>query len=273
MSGRDWRDGGKNTRILQCALGALLVITIASRASAQAGDTATAASDYDTLIRQASDAYQAQQFEHARELFEQAHVLQPSARTLRGLGITAFALNNYVQARPELEASLVDLRKPLPREQRREVTEILEWMKQTLGTLKLELDPPHALPRIDDRAVGAGTNMLELGEHQLAVSASGFITSERSFLLERDHPLTLHIELQQEAVAPSARELEIAAPIPRRTAPEPLPSATESSSVFGRWWFWTLAGVVIAGTVVAVYAATYEPNPRALPSGVRLRTQ
>jgi hypothetical protein len=246
-----------------------------SRASAQTSESATASSDYEQLIQQASEAYTAKQYERARDLFEQAHVLQPSARTFRGLGIAAFALNRYSQARPELEASLVDTRKPLPREQRREVTDILNWMQQSVGTLRLELAPPHALALIDDQAATAGTNLLDLGEHFLVVRASGYKTREQTFSLERDHPLTLRVELDQDVQVPVARGPE------PNLAPGGLPFATEprrdeapeSPSVFGRWWFWTIAGVVVASTVLTVLAVTHQPDPHSLPQGIRLSTQ
>jgi len=264
--------------LLACALGCAAALTSGGRALAQSGVTATPSGDYDRLIQQASDAYGTKNYEHARDLFEQAHVLQPSARTFRGLGIAAFALNRYAQARPELEASLVDARKPLPREQRREVTDILNWMKQSLGTLRLELAPPHALALIDDQAATAGTNLLELGEHQLVVRASGYTQREQAFLLEREHPLTLRVELQQDARAlvsasASAPEPNLApAAVPISLQPRRDEAPSDSTSVFSRWWFWTIAGVVVASTVVTVWAVTYQPDPRSLPQGIRLST-
>jgi hypothetical protein len=254
-----------------CALCCAAEAANSTSAGAQARETAAPASDYDTLIQQASDAYRAKHFEQARDLFEQAHVLQPSARTLRGLGIAAFALNRYSQARPELEASLVDSRKPLPRDQRREVSDILSWMKQSLGTLRLELTPPHALALIDDQATTPGTNLLELGEHQLLVRATGYATREQPFLLERDHPLTLRVDLQRDA-APVASVPAPSLSRPITTEPQRDSSASESRSVFGRWWFWTIAGVVIATGVVTVWAVTHEPAARGLPPGNRLST-
>lgn len=258
-----------------CALCCAASVANPSSASAQERATTTASSEYDTLIQQASDAYGARQFEQARDLFEQAHLRQPSARTLRGLGIAAFALNRYTQARPELEASLVDTRKPLTRDQRREVSDILSWMKQSLGTLRLELTPPHALALIDDRATTPGTNLLELGDHLLLVRATGYTTREQTFLLERDHPLTLRVELQRDAEpVVTAPAPNLAPPaVPTTTEPQRDDSASESRSVFGRWWFWTIAGVVIASSVVTVWAVTHQPEPRPLPQGIPLSTQ
>jgi tetratricopeptide (TPR) repeat protein len=260
-------------RVLGTSCLALSYFVSASPSAARAQ-----ASEYDTLIEQASVAYREQRYEQARDLFEQVHVLQPSARTLRGLGITAFALDRYTQARPELEAALADPRKPLPREQRREVSEVLAWMKQRLGTLRLELSPAHALALVDDQAASAGANLFELGEHALSVRANGYVSQERRFVLERDNPLELRIQLEPQP-APAAPLQPTAAQPQVRAQPQPLaagrdeaPTETASGSVFTRWWFWTIAGIAVATTVVAVVVATREPEPQALPSGIVLHT-
>ncbi|HKP61077.1 MAG TPA: tetratricopeptide repeat protein [Polyangiales bacterium] len=235
--------------------------------------------DYDALIAQASAAYGEKRYEQARDLFEQAHVLQPSARTLRGLGLTAFALDRHAQARQELESALADPRKPLPREQRREVNDVLAWMKQRLGALRLELSPEHALALVDDKAAIAGLNLFELGEHVLSVRATGYVNQEQRFVLEREVPLELRIQLQPQPPAAVA----VAEPAPPPAPPVQLqpalavrdeaPAKSESGSVFSRWWFWTIAGVVVATTVVAVVVASHEPSPQPLPSGMVLHTQ
>jgi hypothetical protein len=258
-----------------CALCCAVGVSTPASGSAQANLAGPASAGYDGLIEQASDAYGAKRYDQARDLFEQAHVLQPSARTFRGLGITAFALNRYTQARPELEASLVDQRKPLTREQRREVTEILNWMKQSLGSLRLELSPPHALALIDDQATRDGSNLLELGEHLLQVRATGYVPHEQTFQLERDHPLTLRVELQKEAQPPvvTAARSQLSPPARPNFSESPRDTSnTESTSVFGSWWFWTIAGVVVASSVVTVWAVSHQPEPHALPQGIHLST-
>jgi tetratricopeptide (TPR) repeat protein len=259
---------------LLCALSGTAMFVVPRTVSAQ--------SEYDVLIEQASDAYRTKRFEQARESFERAHALQPSARTLRGLGVTAFALDRYAQARPELEAALSDPRKPLPADQRREVSDILAWMKQSLGTLRLQLSPADASARVDDRPVSAGLHLFELGPHELIARAHGYATRETRFVLEPGAPLELRIELNPEDLAPIA----VAAPVePPTAATEPSTAATNPftpeapgptdsrpKSVFSRWWFWTIVGIVVAGTVVTAVVATREPDPRALPQGVRLPT-
>jgi tetratricopeptide (TPR) repeat protein len=236
---------------------------------------------YDALIEEASVAYTEKRYDQSRDLFEQAHFLQPSARTLRGMGLTAFALDRFAQARQELEAALADPRKPLPREQRREVSDVLAWMKQRLGALRLEISPAHALALVDDRAARTGLNLFELGEHVLSVRASGYSNHEQRFVLERDVPLELRIELQPRPVEPSVA-VPIAAPLQPTAAPASLqpaattrdeaPAKSGSGSVLSRWWFWTITGIVVTTAVVAVVVASHEPEPQPLPPGLELPT-
>jgi len=262
-----------------CATGAVCFALVAcarvSRVSAEEPE-------YEALIDQASVAYREHRYEQARALFEQAHVLQPSARTLRGLGLTAFALDHYTQARPELEAALADPRKPLPLEQRRELNDVLAWMKLRLGTLRLELQPAHALALVDEKAASAGSNLFELGEHALTVRASGYVTHEQRFVLERDVPLELSIDMRPQPPVPALIAAPNAAviaapgqppqPQPMAPARDELPAEAASGGLLSRWWFWTIAGIVVASTTVAVVVATQDPEPQALPAGVRLPT-
>jgi tetratricopeptide (TPR) repeat protein len=258
--------------LVHCAL--VMAPVFCARVSAQA-------SEYEELIDQASVAYREHRFEQARDLFEQAHVLQPSARTLRGLGLTAFALNHHTQARPELEAALADPRKPLPPEQRRELNAVLAWMKLRLGTLRLELEPAHALALVDEQAATAGSNLFELGEHALTVRASGYVTHEQRFVLERDVPLELRIDMRPQppaaaviaAVTAAPGQLPQAQPQPMAAARDEPPAEAASGGLLSRWWFWTIAGIVVATTTVAIVVATHEPEPQPLPPGMVLLTQ
>jgi len=252
----------------------------AARAQAQSASAASATADYAQLIERAINAFADQRFEQARNLFEQAHALAPSARTLRGLGVTAFALNRYTQARPELEAALGDPRTPLTLAQQREVKGILDWMQANLGTLHLQLSPPYANAMVDERPVTKGTNLLEPGQHSLHIQANEYATHDENFVLEREKPLDLRVELA--ALPSAAAALEPAPVAPAQPAPvlaqhvdagaAQRDHASGSSSVFERWWFWTLAGVVVAGAVIAVVGLTQEPSARALPAGVRIGT-
>ena len=52
------------------------------------------------------------------------------------------------------------------------------------------------------------------------------------------------------------------------TATAPPPAAEESHSVFTRWWFWTIVGVVAVGATVGIVLATGGSSKPACPPGI-----
>jgi tetratricopeptide (TPR) repeat protein len=264
-------------RALQISLFCAVAYAWPTAPLARAEAQPDAQAEYDTVIERALAAFDAQRLDEARNLFERAHALQPSARTLRGLGVTAFAQSRYTLAKPELEASLIDTRKPLTQAQRDEVTGYLSWMNSSLGTLRLQLSPAHAFARIDAQAVNPGTTLLEAGEHQLEVRASGYQFQAQKIVLTLDKPLDLAIALvalpttQAPVAANPTLHESSAVPVAAAAAPSQ-PHDTNSGSVFGQWWFWTAAAIVVGGTVAVVLVATHQPEAMALPQGVQVGT-
>lgn len=256
---------------IQRAAWVLLIVCTSTLAHAQAapagmsdpaGASATAAvSDddaYEQLIDRALAAFRANEYGQARALFEQAHAMQPSARTLRGLGITAVALRRYDEARGELEAALIDPRRPLSRTQQRELTKLLDWMRTSLARLRLELEPAHATALVDGRPAHAGELLLDPGEHELRVQAEGYESEARHLSLRLGQTESLHVQL-----SPAAAKLSPSAAAATATATRKASTATSENtqptgprdevSIFDRWWFWTgLAAVAIGGAVAAI---------------------
>lgn len=257
---------------VQCTAALLLALCASTPAHAQpepagksanasagkpAKTTSAAESDedaYEQLIDRALAAFRANEYADARALFEQAHAAQPSARTLRGLGITAVALRRYDEARVELEAALADSRRPLSRTQQRELTQLLDWMRTSLARLRLDLSPASATALVDGRPAHAGELLLDPGEHELRVQAEGYESDSRRVSLRLGQTESLHVRLSPSAakLSPSAA----AAAAPRRasdtTGTSAKPAASQVS-IFDRWWFWTgLAAVAIGGTVAAI---------------------
>src|SRR5450631_2923424 len=76
---------------------------------------------YRAVIDDATAEYGAHHFAEARALFRRAHEMEPSARTWRGIGMSAFELRDYTKSLRALEASLVDSRLPLRGTERDEV--------------------------------------------------------------------------------------------------------------------------------------------------------
>jgi len=156
------------------------------------------------------------QYAAARASFARAHALQPSARTLRVLGMTDFALDDFTLAREELDAALTSRVEPLTAAQRSEVEELLGWMQSNLGKVQLILQPLAAQASIDDRAADRPEIWLVPGEHRLRVTAPGHIPLERSFTLALgSEPLPLHVRL---APALSAPDLPLTAATPARSS-------------------------------------------------------
>jgi tetratricopeptide (TPR) repeat protein len=244
-----------------CAVAcAALVLSFASLGAAQrgAGHSASARQadgDYDGLIREALSEFNALNYAEARALFERAHALKPNARTLRGLGITAFELKRYVQALHDLEAALEETRNPLTEKQRRDVQDLIVKARRFVGKIKLELAPEGATVLLDGRASTSTALVLDLGEHQLSVRAEGYREQELKLVIDGGEDTTQRVELVRLDLSPQ-NAVASAMQDDRATAakPEPVDRAS-SGSVFGKWWFWTVAGVVVAGAVVGTALA------------------
>jgi tetratricopeptide (TPR) repeat protein len=283
--GRGWARSG--ARIGAWALGSVCfalsggVSVGIAHAQSASSTVDPGSSEYDRAIARAVTAFDEQRYEQARSLFEQAHALSPSARTLRGLGATAFALNRYAQARGELDAALSDVRRPLTAEQRREVRDILSWMQANLGTLQLQLSPSYALASVDEHPVSKGANLLEPGQHRLHVEATDYASHDQNFAIARDKTLELHVTLSAPPSTPVAASVAPTTVAARTTAPlvattEPARETQrrdgETTSVFERWWFWTLAAAVVGASAIVIVGVAHDPAPRALPSGIRIGT-
>ncbi|HKU44172.1 MAG TPA: hypothetical protein VJR89_38690, partial [Polyangiales bacterium] len=120
---------------------------------------AQSATDYDSVLDKAVEAFEAKDYAHARAWFERAYALQPNARVLRGMGISALHLEQFTVAKRELTAALEDARQPLTASQREGVTELLSWMSANLGTLRLDIQPANARVAVDGE-VAAETEFL-----------------------------------------------------------------------------------------------------------------
>jgi tetratricopeptide (TPR) repeat protein len=161
----------------------------------------------DLEYTQATDAglkaFAEQRYSDARVQFARAHELRPSARTLRALGLTDVQLDDYTRARSELERALAHTENPLDPEQRNQVAGLLEWMRTSLGVIRLEVQPSDAAASIDGRGVSPGELVLAPGEHRLRLTAAGFAPYDSTFWLDPSPtPRPLRIALQKTLAAP-----------------------------------------------------------------------
>ena len=223
-------------------LAVLACVAIASPAWAE--ETA-----YDLAIRDAIKEFNAGSWSEARILFRRAHELQPSARTWRGLGVSAYELKLYVDAIAELEAALVDPRRPLTEEQRAEVANTLEKARRFAAVYRLQV--PEGVQSVvvngEVRPIPENRELyLNPGSHTVAIRLPG------------------HGEADQKRVdaAPGARDelvftLSFAHPPDESAGAGPTAASgrdgsPDASEERGRLWTWVAAGAAGAFAVSGI---------------------
>lgn len=196
----------------------------------------TESSEYARTIEQAVEHFRARDFNRARELFRAAHQLQPSARTLRSVGLTDFESGRYAMAIAELEASLTEARKPLDAQQRREVQAVIAHARGFVGTLEVQITPKEATLSVDGMPVSGESVQLDAGEHVLRASAAGYVEAE-----------------QQVRVLPADITKAAFALEPVASASYPVETSSDSTQLTAAWIVGGIGvGGVIAGCVFGV---------------------
>ena len=220
------------------------------------GAARASVSDYEELIRTALVEMNAGNFAEARALFLKAHDIQPSARTLRGLGYVEFELRRYTVSVRYLRAALLEKKRALEPALRKEVERMLQRALTYTGHFRLLLSPRDAALTVDGakpELEDDGSLWLEVGSHQLRLSAPRYQPLSQTLNVSGGERSELTLNLvpvassSLQARAPAATSL-LAAPA------EPVRSdaAPSEQGVFGKWWFWTAAGVLVAGAAIGV---------------------
>ena len=254
-------------------IGIFAVLGVLALSAPEAARAQNKGDGYSQVIQNAVVEFDAGNWAEARVLFEQAHTLRPSARTLRGMGMASFEIKEYVRAEKELNASLVDLRSPLAEAQRHEVLALLLRLERYIGKLVVHTSPPEAHPTVtlDGSRVEAGIAEMkvDLGRHELSVQAPGYRPLNRTVTIEGGK--TQQLELSLTPLDLDARAAQAAAAgtgAPEAAAPDPvaaempvLPPLSDDPrdhkrSVVKQWWFWTIVGVVVVGGTTAAIVLT-----------------
>jgi hypothetical protein len=193
---------------------AALFWTLAALARAESGD-------YASLVNRAVVEFRAGAWEEARALFRAAHQLEPNARTLRGLALTAFELHRYVDCVVEFEAALAHAVRPLDDTQRAEAERLLLRAREFVARFTVTTDPEGAELLVDGAPTVQrdGTLLLDPGLHTLTVQAPGFQVREQQLRVAAGEVRALRVALQP-VRAPDAVPTAIA-PLPGPA--EPLP--------------------------------------------------
>lgn len=212
---------GEAMRAAVLCMGALLGLFAlpAPEAAAQTGPSAeteggATSADYDAIVVQALAAYEAGRWDEARRLFEWAHGLMPTARTLRTIGMSAFNQGDYVAALQNLEAALADSRKPLTDEQRVHAAELIERANQQVGRFKLRVSPAGARLLVDRKSpvlIGDDQLVLTPGQHELSLRAEGYQPLDRRLQVKARDRAALELKLLPAGATPAEPETSAAA--------------------------------------------------------------
>ena len=153
------------TSLLACTFLCLCLVTHGAHAQSLEGV------DYESAVERALSANAAHDYATAKRYMEHAHALEPSARTLRGLGIIAYGEGDKVGALRRFEAALAEQTKPLPESLRASVAKLLVEVYAQLGRYELE-SAPDAQLSVDDRPAerdAQGRVLLTRGTHKLSL--------------------------------------------------------------------------------------------------------
>jgi len=221
----------------------------APHARAQAAG-AEEADEYRRWIESAVAEYGAGNFEEAHALFAKAHAAAPTARTHRGLGMTAFELRNYVESIEQLEAALGSREKPLEGELRSATEQLLQRAHDYVGSIIIVARPSDARVSIDrTERPGGRAIRLRVGEHELEVEAEGYELERRTLSVSGGAPLRVEVVLNPLSL----------------TAPEPLHAADRGEqrrAWYKSPWLWSAVALVAAGAATTAVLLT-RPDERA----------
>lgn len=165
---------------------------------------------YHALVEEAIQEYEHGNWNEASAAFEQAHAINPNARTLRGMGMAAFEAHRYVDSIHRLEEALSEQRHALTSEQRDEVSHVLERAHRYVAHLKLDVEPANVplTIKIDGRASkpdAQRTIVVDPGLIEVEVSAEGFEPLLRHMAVDAGGEVDLSGQLEpartEEAIA------------------------------------------------------------------------
>lgn len=246
------------------------VPSVRAQESRDAGEPAA----YRSTVREALSEYHAKNFPEARALFEEAHRLYPNARTLRGLGMTAFELRSYRESVSFLISALKEQVKPLEGNLRSETERLLTRAERFVGKLTIHVTPENAEVTIDGDRVWVSPDtpvVLDVGEHSLEFHAEGYLPESRSLYVKGRENVIWTVALNK-APAPVAVAPPLPAPEDVARAAEPAEHGTRGvdfdaqerptkQPLYKNAWLWSGVGVVVVGAVVtAVVLATRDPE-------------
>jgi hypothetical protein len=197
-------------------------LSLPQTAAAQARGSSEDA-EYRSAVEEALAEFNRGNWEEAAALFERAHKLNPSARTLRGMGLTAYEARRYVDAIRYLSDALTETRRPLTPQQREEVSSTLDRARRFVAHLRLKVGPADARVTINGRVAepdSKGDVTTDPGLLDVEISAEGYESALRRVRLTAGGQEELNVQLSR--VRPD---------VPMVQAPQPATTAAPAAAV------------------------------------------
>jgi tetratricopeptide (TPR) repeat protein len=178
----------------------VLLLAFASGAEAQAESP-----QYRSAIDLAVREYSVGNWDEALLRFRNAHAIYPNARTLRGMGLAAYELRDYVRAIGWLQEAINSTENALTEAQRAETEKALAGARDYAARLQLSVEPSNAVISVDGGAAvrdEAGLVLLNPGEHELFAEAEGYEAQRRALRVDAGDRPTLELKLRAESGEP-----------------------------------------------------------------------
>jgi hypothetical protein len=247
---------------LACSL-LFIQIFLPQSAAAQTRGAANASgedAEYRSVVEEALQEYNRGNWEEAAALFERAHRLNPSARTLRGMGLTAYEARRYVDAIRHLADALSETRRPLTQAQREEVSSTLDRARRFVAHLRLKVGPSEARVTINGRPAepdSKGDVATDPGLLDVEITADGYESALRRVRLTAGGQEELTVQLSRSRPeAPAAPQVTATAPAsapPAATQPAPADDGNPIGTLK-----WVVGGLAVAGLVTGGVLLGYQ---------------
>lgn len=227
------------------------------------------------MIQRALQEYELGNWAEAKLLFSDANALYPNARTLRGLGLTAYESRDYVAAIGFIEASLSNSTQPLSADMRGALSKLLAQARHFVARVQVALEPSSARLTIDEhplRREPDGTILLDPGPHELLASATGYDSGSRRLNVEAGAQVRLELQLMRLPATGVSLALPAGAPGP--SAPTAAVNDSGPRSIDPGPWIvisGSGAAAIVGGVLLAVASsdlAKVENARMATESGI-----
>lgn len=230
---------------------ALMLLFGAAGVFAQEPRPSDAEEQFQSVIRNALRHYELRHWTEAGAFFLQAHSLRPSARTLRGLGLTAYELQKYARS-----------------------IDYLEQARASVGRARVELEPRSATLRVDMQPTSVpadGIVLLDPGQQELVAEASGFDVATRRVEVESGQEIAVNLKLNPLAGAAVRSPTSVSASLrpPDRTV---TPESREPGGLRAALPWATVAlsaAIAVTGGVLVGIAASDQSRIEHATEGTR----